>query len=278
MVGDADGGAGHGSCVRRHGGAAVAGARRGAVSATPSVPSRVDRSRSPLGLLTGVRSGRAELALVAAGYFVYTSMRVVVEGSFEQAAANAERILDLERALGLDWELAAQAWVLERDGWMTFWNAVYQWLYWPSVGLVLLALFHLNRDKYRLLRNSLAISAAIGLVIFALFPVSPPRFMDGYVDTLASQGDRLVGEQEAFLNLYAAVPSFHVGWPALAGFVMASGSRRVGTWVLAFVPAALQAGAVVFTGNHWVVDPVAGVAVVALARWAVVRDPAGGRY
>lgn len=219
-----------------------------------------------------VRSGLAELVLVAAGYFIYSLLRIVAEGSFERASANSARILDLERALGLDWELGAQAWVLERDGWMSFWNAIYLWLYWPAVGLALLALFFIDRDKYGMLRNSLAISAAIGLVIFAVFPVAPPRFLDGYVDTLASRGDRLVDEQEAFLNLYAAVPSFHVGWPALAAFVMVSGSRRIGVWVLAFIPAALLAGAVIFTGNHFVLDPVAGLLVVALARWVAGRS------
>lgn len=235
---------------------------------TTPVPHTDDGNRNLLTVLSEVRSGRAELAIVAAGYVIYSSLRIVVEGSFERASANSERILDLERALGVDWELGAQAWVLERDGWMMLWNAIYQWLYWPAVGLALLALFYVDRAKYLMLRNSLAISAAIGLVIFAVFPVSPPRFLNGYVDTLAVGGSRLVGERDAFLNLYAAVPSFHVGWPALSAFVMVSGSRRIALWVLAFVPAALLTAAVVFTGNHWVLDPVAGLLVVAVARWA----------
>lgn len=238
-----------------------------------SVPQAANPTRSRFILLSEVRAGRWELAFVAAGYAIYSSLRIVVEGSFERASANSARILDLERSLGLDWELGAQAWVLERDGWLTFWNAIYQWAYWPAVGLALLGLFYIDQDKYRILRNSLAISAAIGLVIFAVFPVSPPRFLDGYVDTLASQGDRLVGERAQFLNLYAAVPSFHVGWPALAAFVMAYGSRRIGVWVLAFILPVLLAGSVVFTGNHFVLDAVAGLLVVAVARWAAGEIP-----
>ena len=237
-------------------------------------PRATHRFRRRFRVLTKARSGPSELAFFAAGYITYTFMRVVVEGSFERASANSARVLDLERALGLDWELGAQAWVLDRPGWMTFWNAIYQWLFWPAVGLTLVALWYADRDKYRMLRNSLLISAAIGLVVFALFPVSPPRFLDGYVDTLASRGDRLIAEQDAFLNLYAAVPSFHVGWPALAGFVVASGSRRLIVWVLAFVPAVLLAGSVVFTGNHFVLDAVAGLLVVGVARLAAGRIPA----
>ena len=235
---------------------------------TSALPRPDDPNRGRIAALGEVRPGPVELMIITAGYFTYSSLRIVVEGSFERASTNSERVLDLERALGLDWELRAQAWVLERDGWMMFWNAIYQWVYWPAVGLALLALFHLDRSKYRMLRNSLAISAAIGPVIFATFPVSPPRFLDGYVDTLATGGDRLLDEQDAFLNLYAAVPSFHVGWPALSAFVMASGSRRIMVWVLAFIPAVFLAGAVIFTGNHFVLDAVAGLLVVAAARWA----------
>jgi hypothetical protein len=144
---------------------------------------------------------------------------------------------------------------------VSFWNFVYSWLYWPAVAIALLLLWRIDRVRYVLLRNTLMVSAAFGLLVFGLFPVSPPRFVDGYVDTLAVYGDRLIAERGAFVNEYAAMPSFHVGWPAIAGLVVAWGSRRAVVWAAALCPALLIAPAVVFTGNHFVLDVLAGLAV-----------------
>lgn len=205
--------------------------------------------------------GWSEFALVAGAYVTYTVMRVVVEGSRDQAIENAYTVLGWERTLGVDWERSAQGWMLEWPTAIRFWNFVYGWVYWAVIATPLLLLWRTDRARYFLLRNTLAIAAGVGLVIFALFPTSPPRFLDGYVDTLAVEGDRLVAERGAFVNEYAAVPSFHVGWPAAAGLILAWRSTRIAVWMAATIPTVLLALAVVFTGNHFLFDIVAGVAV-----------------
>jgi hypothetical protein len=231
--------------------------------------------------------GWSELALVAGAYIAYTVLRVVVEGPRDTAIENAHRVLSLERTLGMDWERSAQQWMLDWSIAVRFWNFVYAWLYWAVVAVALLVLWRVDRARYLLLRNTLMIAAAAGLIIFALFPTSPPRFLDGYVDTLAAEGDRLLAERSAFVNEYAAVPSFHVGWPAVAGLILAWRSTRVSVWLAALAPAVLLALAVVFTGNHFVFDIAAGVAVslaalfvacivtppIAVTRDEVLADP-----
>lgn len=211
-----------------------------------------------------VRSGAIEVAVIAVALVLYGFLRVKLEGSYADAARNARDVMRLERQILVDWEQDAQAWVLSRPFWITFWNWIYQWLYWVSVGTILVLLWLRDRPRYLLLRDTLLIAAAIGLVVWATFPVAPPRFM-GYVDTLTLNGDRLMEEQPGMVNRYAAVPSFHVGWPAIAGFVLARGSRRLRVWICSMLPAVLLAFSVVFTGNHYVLDIVAGFVVVAAA-------------
>ncbi len=205
--------------------------------------------------------GWSEIGLVAGVYVTYTVMRVVVEGSREQAIENAHTVLGWERTLGVDWERSAQGWMLEWPTAIRFWNFVYGWMYWAVIAVPLLLLWRTDRARYFLLRNTLTIAAGVGLVIFALFPTSPPRFLDGYVDTLTVEGDRLVAERGAFVNEHAAVPSFHVGWPAVAGLILAWRSTRISVWLAATIPTVLLAMAVVFTGNHFLFDILAGVAV-----------------
>jgi hypothetical protein len=212
----------------------------------------------------------AELVLVACAYVVYTTMRLVVEGSRTAATANALRVLRFERAVGFDFERNAQGWALARPTAESFWNFVYTWVYWPAVAIALVLLWYIDRIGYFVLRNTLMTSAAVGLVIFGLFPVSPPRFLDGYVDTLTVSGDRVISERGPLVNEYAAVPSFHVAWPAVAGLIVALSSARLVVRVAAMAPALLLAPAVVFTGNHFVFDVLVGLAV-ALASLAVAE-------
>lgn len=216
------------------------------------------------------RSWSRELAIVAAGYLIYSALRVVVEGSFDRAEANARAVIDVERAIGLDIERRAQDWVLDRPHWVTFWNFVYQWLYWPSVAVALILLWRLHRRSYNALRDTLIISAGLGLVVFLFWPVSPPRFLDGYVDTI--QLNRVGYDRPTSLtNQYAAIPSFHVAWPAVAGIFVAVRAKHPLVQFLAMTPALLLAPAVVFTGNHFVLDVVAGLAVVGIASLLAVQ-------
>lgn len=208
--------------------------------------------------------GAIEVALIVLALTLYGFLRVKLEGSTADATRNARELIKLEHRLLMDWERSAQAWVLERPFWITFWNWIYQWLYWAAVGSILVILWLRDRPRYLLLRDTLLIAAAIGLVIWATFPVAPPRFM-GYVDTLSLNGDRLMDEQPGMVNRYAAVPSFHVGWPAIAGFVLARGSRDPRVWFCSMLPAVLLGFSVVFTGNHFVLDIVAGLVVVTIS-------------
>lgn len=217
--------------------------------------------------------GVAHVAGIVVALAVYGLLRTIVEGSRADAVQNARSVMEFEQWLRVDWERAAQDWVLERPGWVRFWNQVYQWLYWATVGSILILLWFRDRRRYALLLGTLLVSAGIGLVIWTVFPVSPPRFV-GYVDTLALTGDRLMDERVGWVNRYAAIPSFHVAWPAVAGFVVAMGSRSAWQWTLASTPTVLLAFAVVFTGNHFVVDGIVGLAVVAVSLLIATRSQA----
>lgn len=93
-------------------------------------------------------------------------------------------------------------------------NWVYIYGHWPVIGITLVWLFLRAPDDYRLLRNAMFVSGAIGLVLFALFPVSPPRFgVLELVDTVTERSDSYRALQPpGLINRYAAFPSLHFGW------------------------------------------------------------------
>lgn len=116
------------------------------------------------------------------------------------------------------------------------------------------------------------ISGAIGLVIFAAFPVAPPRLFDiEYIDTVTLQShSHRVLYPPGLVNAYAAVPSLHFGWNLLVGMTWFRIARRRVWRIAGVVMPAAMAWAVVVTANHWVVDVVAG-GVVALSSLAIER-------
>jgi membrane-associated phospholipid phosphatase len=208
-----------------------------------------------------------ELMVLGAGALVYFGGRKIVEGSRARAVRDAGWIIELEQRLGIDVERTVQR-ATDEGLLRTVGNISYVWLHWPLLIVVLVVLLRHDRDLYRRLRNAMFASGAVALVIFAVFPVAPPRFMPGFVGTVSDEARRhYVPTPLEWSNPYASFPSFHVGWTLVAclAFAAAVGRRR---WAaLAMVPAALVGVAVVSTGNHYVVDAIGGAVIALVAYW-----------
>lgn len=221
---------------------------------------------------TDRREGHRELALFALAYLTYFGVRALTEGRAPKAFHNAESLIGFERELGIDWEHGTQAVVVGSHVLADIATAIYVFGHWPVLIGAGLLLFRYRRRQYYTLRNACLLTGLVGLVIFALFPVAPPRLTDlPLVDTVTrgSPGYRQL-LPASFVNQYAAMPSFHAGWNLLAGIVIFRASTH---WLLrafaVLMPIAM-ALAVVATANHFVIDVVAGVAIV-LAALAVLH-------
>lgn len=220
-----------------------------------------------------VRALLTEVALVLSGVLVYFGVRGVTRTDVAEAQENAADIVALQDRLGLDVEAYLQelidgSWLL-----MTLLNWVYIWGHWPVIGAMLLWLFLRHPDGYWVVRTTMVISGAVGLVIFALYPVAPPRLAGlGLVDTVSEYSTAYrVLQPPALVNQYAAMPSLHVGWDLLMGIAMVTWcSRRTWKIVGAIMPLAMVA-AVVLTANHYVLDAVAGAALVLASLWVTAR-------
>lgn len=213
-----------------------------------------------------------QVVLVVGAIVAYFGVRGLTEGSAETARAHAARVYDLERAVGLAIETRVQDAAEWSAAIVTLGNWVYIWGHWPLVAGTLIWLLWAHRDDYLELRNAMFISGAIGLMIYATFPVAPPRLFGAeFVDTvtLRSRSYRVL-QPPGFVNAYAAVPSLHFGWNLLVGRSwVRSGRHRAWTVAGVAMPLAM-AWAVVVTANHWVFDVVTG-GLVALAGLAIER-------
>lgn len=218
------------------------------------------------------RAGR-ELVIVAVAYLLYFGVRGLTEGFVDRAVENAELVLRLERALGIAYEVRWQQAIADHDLLVNLMNWVYIWGHWPVIFMVGAWLLTRRYHHYLLIRDAFLISGAIGLVVFALFPVAPPRLADpAFVDTITQRSSAYrVLQPPPFVNQYAAMPSLHLGWDLLIGIALV---RYAPAWpfrVLGVLLPLFMAAAIVLTANHYILDGVAGVALVLLSLGAAAR-------
>lgn len=212
-----------------------------------------------------------EAGLIGVAWVAYQLVRGVVEGGrVEVAFSNADSLIQVERSLGILWEVQLQSLIVGHAFLIDFFNWIYIWGHLPVVGALALWIYLFRPKIFARYRNAFLISGAIGLVFFMTVPMAPPRFIAdaGFIDTITLH-DKVYHalQHPAFVNQYAAMPSLHLGWNLLVGLAVFETTKL---WIAKafglFMPVPMAA-AIIFTGNHYILDAIAGVAVALAALW-----------
>jgi membrane-associated phospholipid phosphatase len=207
-----------------------------------------------------------ELALVLAGLLVYFGVRAATSDEAGPANAHARSIVHLEHLLGIAREGDLQRLIIDHHALVTLANWVYIWGHWPLIAVSAAWLFRYRPDAYRLMRTAIFASGAIGMAIFLLYPVAPPRLTPlGLTDTVTSYSHAYRALQPpSLMDRYAALPSLHFGWDLLVGLTLVRFHPRTVVRVFAALMPVAMALAVVMTANHYLLDVIVG-GIVALA-------------
>ena len=214
-----------------------------------------------------------ELALLALLYVGYSAARLLADGDVAGAVANAHDLLHLESVLHLDVERSANQLLTDVPGLALVASYWYSALHYVVTPAVLIWVYRRHALGYRRVRNALVLATATGLLGFVLLPMAPPRMLPGYVDVLATtSGSGWWGSDASapkglggLTNELAAMPSLHVGWALWCAWVVFLCTRNRWLRVAATCYAAGTTLVVIGTANHYVLDAVAGAAVVAVA-------------
>lgn len=212
-----------------------------------------------------------QVVLVAGAILLYFGVRGLTERRASTAFTNARWLREFETTMKVDIEEFLQRWILEHDVIVTLANWVYIWGHWPVILTTFVWLFARHRDEYVLLRNAMFISGAIGLVMFAVYPVAPPRLLPDFVDTVTERSETYrVLQPPALVNKYAAMPSLHFGWNLLVGIFIYRVARSRLAEAYAILGPLLMGAAIILTANHFVVDAIVGGAVAMIGLGAVI--------
>lgn len=185
-----------------------------------------------------------------------------------RAYAHAHQIIDFERALGLFIEPDVQAIVHAIPGgrFVTTW--FYTIAYTAGYVIFLGWVFFFRHSRMRFMFTWFWVTNFVAVISYWVYPLAPPRFMDhlGMEDTTkeAVQVGGSLSWFEQFRNLYAAMPSMHVGQTIL--YALAIGLLVRSRWRhLAWLWPAAMLITVMATANHYWMDAVGGFVCVAIA-------------
>lgn len=215
-------------------------------------------------------SARREVTLVLAVYGLYLLVRrlVLAADGRGRARRNAETLVAAEEALGIHVEPAVQRALLRLPRLVHGLNLGYAVF---NLGLTagwLVMLYRRRDPDYHRLRRACLLAHVAAQPVFLLFPTAPPRVLDGFVDTLSEVSGVDIEHPllVRFYNPVAAMPSLHVTFAVLTGAALAerAGSRLGKGAAYGYAP--LVSLVVAGTGNHYLVDAVAGAALGAAAR------------
>jgi membrane-associated phospholipid phosphatase len=186
------------------------------------------------------------------------------------ALAHGRSLLRFERSLGIDPELTLNKWLAAHHTLGAIASYYYDGAHFVVTFGLLGWLWWRRADIYRPLRSTLVTINVIGLLVFWLCPVAPPRMLvaSGFSDVVAAShtlGSWHTGRLAADADQFGAMPSLHLAWAAWCALaIWRLSSRRWGR-VLALAYPLVTAVAVLSTGNHYLLDVLAGVATFALA-------------
>lgn len=206
-----------------------------------------------------------ELLIIVVLVRVYDLIKELAESRPAVGIHNADGLRSLERALHLGFELPVNRWFVDHHVLSLVASYWYQFGHESITLGVLVACWWLRPHAYRAARNALVAINVVGLTVFALLPVAPPRLLPGggFSDLVANAGFGPTHGGPVSADQFAAMPSLHLAWATWTAVVLFRWWRRPLLRLLAVIYPVWIAVVVIGTGNHYVLDVVAGVAVAA---------------
>ncbi|MGI8756834.1 MAG: phosphatase PAP2 family protein [Acidimicrobiales bacterium] len=220
-----------------------------------------------------VAHGGEEIALVSFLYMLWRLARELPLVRDEGAEERGRQVWRLQRSLHLPSELVIERWVMARHWLAEACTTFYATANVPVLIGFLVWLYVRHKPYYGRWRNALVITTGFCLVI-RFVRVAPPRLLPdlGFFDMSVALNKSVYGPVGTGISdQYAAMPSIHIAWAGVVAFGAWQASRSRWRW-LGMVHLALTFLAVVATGNHWWMD---GIVALVLLAISLVLDRVG---
>lgn len=222
-----------------------------------------------------------EVIVLGVLYAVYSLIRNSVGDVTDAAYRNAHEILRIEDAWHFALERPLNEFVRTTD-WLANIVAVqYATLHFIVTPAVLIWLLFWRKQYYRKVSGVLVLCTGLALFGFYFMPTAPPRLLggEGFVDVMAQTAswgwwpESGAPGSDAISNQFAAMPSLHCAWATWCGLVLFFLAKWKWVRIVGLIYPFTTYFVVMGSGNHFILDVIAGVALLAFAA-AIVYGPA----
>jgi len=211
------------------------------------------------------RDGVAQLAVVLGAFGAYEAARLAMKPNWAAAFAHANQIESVEEVLGFAWEQSLQRAFLALPDLVAALNLFYFVGHFLFTGIFFVWLYRRSRDGFQTFRDGFIAATALAVVIHWLYPTAPPRLAGvGLEDTLLLFSGIDIGSptSSALSNPVAAVPSLHAAYALGVGIGMVRFARSRVVRLAGVLYPPLVVLTIVVTGNHFLLDAIAGMLVL----------------
>jgi hypothetical protein len=217
--------------------------------------------------------------MLAFCYGCYAVTRMSASDDREGALAAADGVVDLERHVYLDFERTVNLFVSDLEPLAVGSSFWYASAHYVVTTLVLIWAWRRGPHDYLVARRALLGATLVALLVYLVLPTAPPRFVAGYRDVMAQTADvGWWGDSASapagfghFTNQLAAMPSMHAGWALWVAIVVGRFTTRRFVRTIGWLYAGITGCVIVAIGSHWVLDALAGWALVSVAAVIAVR-------
>ncbi|GGJ64793.1 inositol phosphorylceramide synthase [Streptomyces brasiliensis] len=205
-----------------------------------------------------------EILLIAVSYWTYSLIRNAVPERKGAALRNAGWIWQAEHQLGIAVEETVNHAVNSVTWLIVGMNYYYATLHFVVTLGVLVWLYRSHPGRYAATRTVLFATTGVALFGYYLYPLAPPRLMNGgrFTDTVMvhhTWGSMASGDLKHMSNQYAAMPSMHIGWSLWCGLTVFALASVPWVRVLGLLYPATTLLVIVATANHFWLDAVGGL-------------------
>lgn len=249
-------------------------------------PIAIRAKRYPLPTMGEWLSFALQCALVVAVQEIDDSIRGWIwPPNIGMAAANARHIVELEQRLHVFVEPGIQNFFVQSPsllGRTMSWsvvsgvaNTAYMGMHVFVTLAVGMWVFLRHRDWFPRLRNVMIVTSLICLLVYELYPMTPPRMTpgltwDGYPFHFQDTMRPLIGTGKLtgipiVYNPLSAMPSLHVAWATAIGLAVFLLARSWPMKLVGLVYPLLVTAVTIVTANHYLADAFAAGCVVAFS-------------
>jgi hypothetical protein len=202
-----------------------------------------------------------QVLLIVGFAWAYDEVRALHGNVVAAGVRHGRSILHLDQRLHVAWSEPLNHWLSHHDSLADVLSFYYVVMHLGMTSFALLVLW-INGPRYRYHRNVLLFESLVGLAIYWVYPVAPPRLLgSGFHDTVAATVPFAYKVEAASANLYAAFPSLHMAWALWVTIALWSITTRWWLRALEALHPLLTALTVLATGNHYTTDVLGGIAL-----------------